>query len=59
MGNKSDYLQMCNELGNMSLEEILQLVMEAETQEQKELLEAAVNYILQEKQKQAIERNLF
>lgn len=59
MGNKSDYLQMCNELGNMSLEEILQLVMKAETQEQKELLEAAVNYILQEKQKQAIERNLF
>lgn len=59
MGNKSDYLQMCNELGNMNLEEILQLVMEAKTQEQKEFLEAVVNYILQEKQKQAIERNLF
>lgn len=40
-------------------EDTMQLVLEAETEEEKEFYELVGDYLLQKKQKMAIERNLF
>ena len=40
-------------------EDTLQLVLEAETEEEKEFYELVGDFLLQKKQKQVIERNLF
>ena len=40
-------------------EDTLQLVLEAETEEEKDFYELIGDFLLQQKQKQVIERNLF
>ena len=43
----------------MNSKDTLQLVMEAENDEEKQFFEMLGNYLLQEKQNKVIERNLF
>lgn len=48
-----------DELKKLKPEDTLQLVMEAENDEEKQFFEMLGNYLLQEKQNKVIERNLF
>ena len=47
------------EIDNLQPEDTLQLVLEASTEEQRNFYEMIGNYLLQKRQKQVIERNLF
>ena len=53
------YSQMFKEIKNLQPEDTLQLVMEAEDKEEQDFFEMVGNFLLQQKQKQVIERNLF
>ena len=53
------YYNIYDELKKLKPEDTLQLVMEAENDEEKQLFEMLGNYMLQEKQNKVIERNLF
>ncbi|MCM1124105.1 MAG: hypothetical protein NC416_16110 [Eubacterium sp.] len=53
------YEMIYNEIQNLQPEDTLQLVLEAETEEQREFYEIVGNFLLQQRQKQVIERNLF
>lgn len=53
------YENIYNEIRNLQPEDTLQLVLEAETEEQRDFYEMIGNFLLQQKQRQVIERNLF
>ena len=53
------YYNIYDELKKLKPEDTLQLVMEAENDEEKQFFEMLGNYLLQAKQNKVIERNLF
>ncbi|MBD5485696.1 MAG: hypothetical protein HDR18_09335 [Lachnospiraceae bacterium] len=53
------YENIYNEIRNLQPEDTLQLVLEAETEEQRDFYEMIGNFLLQQRQRQVIERNLF
>ena len=59
MCDVNKYFQMYNEIKKLQPEDTLQLVIQAKDKEEKEFFEVVSNFLLQQKQKQVIERNLF
>ncbi len=53
------YEKLYKEIEKLQPEDTLQLVLEAETEEQKEFYEMVGDFLLQKKQKEVIERKLF
>ena len=53
------YEKLYQEIEKLKPEDTLQLVLEAETEEQRELYEVVGDFLLKKKQKKVIERNLF
>lgn len=53
------YKYIFDEIKELSPEETLQLILEAETEEEKSFYEMVGNFLLQEKQKEIIARNIF
>ena len=53
------YEKLYQEIEKLTPEDTLQLVLEAETEEQREFYEMVGDFLLQKKQKTVIERNLF
>lgn len=59
MCNIEKYLNIYNDIKQLQPEDTLQLILEAKTEEEQEFFELIGNFLLQKKQKQVIERNLF
>ena len=59
MCDVSKYTKVYEDFKNLHSDDFLHLITEAETQEEKNFFETVWNYLLQEKQKKVIERNLF
>ena len=53
------YEKMYEDIQKLHPEDTLQLVLEAETEEQRNFYEMVGDFLLQKKQRQVIERNLF
>ena len=53
------YEELYKEIEKLKPEDTLQLVLEAEIEEQREFYEMVGDFLLQKKQKKVIERNLF
>lgn len=53
------YYDMFEDISKLTAQDTLQLVKEAETDEIKEFYAMIGNYLLQKKQREVIERNLF
>lgn len=53
------YEKLYQEIEKLKPADTLQLVLEAETEEQREFYEVVGDFLLQKKQKKVIERNLF
>jgi len=53
------YSKMFQDIKELQPEDTLQLVLEAEEPEEQDFFEMVGNFLLQQKQKQVIERNLF
>ena len=53
------YEKIYEDIQKLQLEDTLQLVLEAETEEQRNFYEMVGDFLLQKKQRQVIERNLF
>ncbi len=53
------YSRMFQDIKKLQPEDTLQLVLEAENEEEQDFFEMVGNFLLQQKQKQVIERNLF
>lgn len=53
------YEKLYQEIEKLKPEDTLQLVLEAETEEQREFYEVVGDFLLQKKQKKVIEKNLF
>ncbi|MEF2955284.1 hypothetical protein [Blautia sp.] len=53
------YEKLYQEIEKLQPEDTLQLVLEAETEEQKEFYEMVGDFLLQKKQREIIERKLF
>ncbi len=53
------YEKIYQEIARLEPEDTLQLVLEADTEEQREFYQLVGDFLLQKKQKQVIERNLF
>lgn len=53
------YEKIYEEIRHLQPEDTLQLVLEAETEEQKDFYEMIGDYLLQRRQRQVIERKLF
>lgn len=53
------YNKIYEDITKLQPEDTLQLVLEAETEEEKSFYELVGDFLLQTKQKQVIERNLF
>lgn len=53
------YEKIYEDIKNLQPEDTLQLVLEAETEEQKSFYEMVGDFLLQRKQRQVIERKLF
>ena len=53
------YEQIYNEIKKLQPEDTMQLVLEADTEEQREFYEMVGYYLLQRKQKESIERTVF
>lgn len=53
------FSKIYKEIATLQPEDTLQLVLEAETEEEKDFYELVGDFLLQKKQKQVIERNLF
>ncbi len=53
------FSKMFQDIKELQPEDTLQLVLEAEEQEEQDFFEMVGNFLLQQKQKQVIERNLF
>ena len=59
MCDVSKYSKMYKDIKNLQPEDTLQLVLESKTKDEKEFFELIGNYLLQKKQKEVIEGNLF
>ena len=59
MCDVTKYSNIFQDLKKLQPEDTLQLVMEAKDPEEKDFFEMLGNYLLQQKQKKVIERNLF
>jgi hypothetical protein len=53
------YSKIYQDIKTLKPEDTLQLVQEAESKEEQDFFEMVGNFLLQQKQKQVIERNLF
>lgn len=53
------FFLMYDDIKKLQPEDTLQLVLEAKTEEEREFFEMIGDFLLQQKQKQVIERNLF
>lgn len=53
------YSEIYNEIKSLQPEDTLQLIMEADDKEEKDFFGVVGNFLLQQKQKKAIEENLF
>lgn len=53
------YNRIYEDIASLQPEDTLQLVLEAETEEEKSFYELVGDFLLQMKQKQVVERNLF
>lgn len=53
------YEKLYQEIEQLTPEDTLQLVMEAETEDQREFYQVVGDFLLQKKQREVIERNLF
>lgn len=53
------YSKMYDEIKKLQPEDTLQLVLEARTKEERDFFEMVGNFLLQKKQRQVIEGNLF
>ena len=53
------YSKMYQDIKQLQPEDTLQLVLEAQNEEEQDFFEMVGNFLLQRKQKQVIERNLF
>jgi hypothetical protein len=53
------YSKIYQDIKTLKPEDTLQLVLEAESKEEQDFFEMVGNFLLQQKQKQVIERNLF
>ncbi len=53
------FSKIYKEISTLQPEDTLQLVLEVETEEEKDFYELVGDFLLQKKQKQVIERNLF
>ena len=53
------FSEIYKDISMLRPEDTLQLVLESETEEEKEFYELVGDFLLQKKQKQVIERNLF
>ena len=59
MCNVKKYNEIYKDIVSLQPEDTLQLVLEAETEEEKTFYELIGDFLLQMKQKQVVERNLF
>lgn len=59
MCDVSKYSKMFDDMKNLQPEDTLQLVMEAKDEDERDFFEVLGNFLLQQKQKKVIERNLF
>lgn len=59
MRDVNKYYKIYDEIKDLQPEDTIQLIMEAKSDEEKHFFEMLGNYLLQEKQKKVIERNLF
>ena len=59
MCDRNKFSEIYKDISNLQLEDTLQLVLEAETEEEREFYELIGDFLLQKKQKKVIERNLF
>ena len=59
MSDVKKYEKIYEDIKSLQPEDTLQLVLEAETEEQKSFYEMVGDFLLQKKQRQAIERKLF
>ena len=59
MCDVKNYEKIYEDIKMLQPEDTLQLVLEAETEEQRGFYEMVGNFLLQKKQRQVIERNLF
>lgn len=59
MCDVNKFNKIYKDIASLQPEDTLQLVLEAETEEEKSFYELVGDFLLQMKQKQAIERNLF
>lgn len=59
MCDVAKYSKMYKDIKNLQPEDTLQLVLESTTKDEREFFELIGNYLLQKKQKEVIEGNLF
>ncbi len=59
MCDVSKYSKMFDDMKNLQPEDTLQLVLEAKGEDERFFFEMLGNFLLQQKQKKVIERNLF
>lgn len=59
MCDVNKYSDIYKDIKQLKPEDTLQLILEAKSQEERDFFNMIGNYLLQQKQKQVIERNLF
>lgn len=59
MCNVKEYEKIYNKIEELGPEDTLQLMMEAETQEQREFYQMVGDFLLQKRQREVIKRKLF
>ena len=59
MCNVKEYMELYQQIKRLQPEDTLQLVLEAETEEQRNFYEMVGDFLLQQEQRLAVERNLF
>lgn len=59
MCDVSKYNRIFNDIKILTQDDTMQLILEAETEEEKEFYEMIGNYLLQRKQQECIARNVF
>ena len=59
MCDVKEYMELYQRIKSLQPEDTFQLVLEAETEEQRNFYEMVGDFLLQQKQRQVIERNLF
>lgn len=59
MCDVKEYSKIYKEIEKLSPEDTLQIILESDSEEEKDFYMLVGNYLLQKKQKEVIERNLF